>query len=135
MPVQEALGLALIIVLAALLVLTAVYMGVASSFNHVRHPRNEFAFHLGSWVWIVAGVALVGSAAILQTRTWFIATVLMVTFSLVAAPAFGYSGPGYLWDAVAPLLILQSFFGPVLVLVSARVAFGIAARRSRAVKA
>ena len=132
MPVEEALAFALLIVLAALLVLAASYQGIASTFNDVRHPRNEFAFHLGSWIWIPVAVAFVGSAAILQTRTWFIATVIMLPLSLVFVPGFGYSGPGYLVDAVSPLLGLQIFFGPVLVLVSARIAYGIASWRARA---
>lgn len=130
MPAAEALGLAFLVVLAVFVMLSVGYLSIASSFNDVRHPRNEFAFHLGTSVWIVAGIAMVGSAAILQTRTWFIATILMVVLSLVFVPVVAYSGPGYLLDAVSPLLALKSFFGPVLVIACARIAYGIAARRA-----
>lgn len=105
---SQAVGLAALVVITVAIITLVSYAGVASTFNEVRTLRNEFAFQVPTTTFPLLLITWIGCASIMQAGRWALATFLMLVLSAVLVPPIAYSGPGYMYQAVEPLVNVRA---------------------------
>jgi|GEM_PF-1296229 len=102
------LSVALVTTLVCFTIANIVFDQVASGFTRWRQIRTEFAFRPPSHHMLLIVFLICGGTVAIRCRQWIVPIGLALILGIFSQDVHAYSGPGYLFRAVQPLIELNS---------------------------